>query len=80
MLSAHSTNAKFAIWFVRAVPVIPIVDRYASSYSYQQVVFEQSGLAAGSHTLRVTNTGTKNSSASGFYADLDAVEAEALTP
>ena len=35
---------------------------------------------AGSHLLQVTNTGTKNPSATGFWADVDAVEAEALTP
>jgi hypothetical protein len=27
MLSAHSTNAKLQIWFVRVVPVMPIDDR-----------------------------------------------------
>ena len=30
---------------------------YAPSYGYQQVVFEATGLGAGSHTLLVMNTG-----------------------
>ena len=33
---------------------------YAPAFCYQQVVFEATGLAAGSHTLSVVNTGTKN--------------------
>ena len=45
-------------------------------YGYQQVVFEATGLGAGSHTLQVINTGTKNPSSSGTYLDIDAVEAE----
>ena len=45
-------------------------------YGYQQVVFEATGLGAGSHTLQVINTGTKNPASTGTYLDIDAVEAE----
>ena len=43
---------------------------------YQQVVFEQAGLSAGSHVLVVTNTGTTSAPSGGTYVDLDAVDAE----
>ena len=55
------------------------VDMYAETYSYQQVVFEQAGLSAGSHVLVVTNTGTTSAPLGGTYVDLDAVDAEGAT-
>ncbi len=53
-----------------------LVDMYSPSYQYQQVVFEQSGLPAGPHTLEVVNTATNNPPSTGTYLDIDAVEAE----
>ena len=60
---------------------VPVDGGYVfAGFQLQQVVFEATGLAAGSHTLSVVNTGTKNALSSGTWVDLDAVEAEALTP
>ncbi len=73
-----STGPNRGIVSVKVDGVETLVDMYAPSYSYQQVVFEQAGLSAGSHTLKVQTTGTSNPSALGTYTDLDAVVAEAV--
>ena len=70
-----STGPNRGIVSVKVDGVESLVDMYAPAYGYQQVVFEQSGLSAGSHSLLVTNTGTKNPSSFGTYLDVDAVEA-----
>src|SRR6056297_3651515 len=75
-----STGPNRGIVSVSVDGVETLVDMYAPTYSYQEVVFEQVGLSAGAHTLKVVNTGTANAASSGTYADLDAVEVENVVP
>lgn len=48
-----------------------IVDQYAASKQYQQVLYEIAGLSSGAHTIQLKVTGTKNASSSGYYVDVD---------
>lgn len=50
----------------------PSVDRYASGTSYQQTLFLKQGLSAGTHTIEIQWTGTKNSAATSASIHLDA--------
>jgi bacillopeptidase F len=56
------------------------VDLYSPIGLYQQVVFDQSGLAPGAHTITITVTGTSNPAAEGTYIGADAFEAEGVPP
>ena len=55
-----------------------VVDTYSPQTLYQQVVFEESGLGAGEHTMVVTTTGTTSNpdDPSATRVEIDAVEAE----
>ena len=60
---------------------VPVeVDLYSPSVAYQQVVFEASGLSAGSHSLRIEVTGTKSVSSTAAWVEIDAIEAVDVTP
>ncbi len=52
------------------------VDLYASQPEWQEVLFSVSGLAAGSHSIRIIATGTKNPASQGAFVFIDAFEAE----
>jgi mannan endo-1,4-beta-mannosidase len=51
-----------------------LVDAYGKSRSDQQLLFATPVLASGSHTIRVRNTGTRNSSSSSTYAVADRID------
>lgn len=50
------------------------VDPYASSRTEQNLLFTSAVLASGSHTIKVTGTGTKNAASSGTYMSADRVD------
>jgi len=47
------------------------VDTYAPVYTKQQVLHQRTGLASGSHTIKITLTCGKNASSTGTYEDID---------
>lgn len=47
------------------------VDEYAPGTVPQQILYSATGLSPGSHAIKVVDTGTKDSSSSGYYVDLD---------
>jgi len=49
------------------------VDSYASSAIYQVPLFAKAGLSAGSHTLKIVVTGTKNPAATDALVPIDAI-------
>lgn len=54
------------------------VDLYNSSTVKQQVIYENSSLSSGTHSILIKVTNTKNSSSTGYYSDVDAFEAEGV--
>jgi beta-galactosidase GanA len=59
---------------------VATVDSYAASgKEFQQVLFSQSGLAAGRHTLTITVTGTKNPASSADTVVIDAINVPTAT-
>ena len=50
------------------------VDTYSPQWGKQAVLFEQTNLAAGQHTITITLTGNKNAASSDYYQDVDAFE------
>lgn len=50
------------------------VDLYSPGFSNQVLVWQKYGLSPGSHILTITTTGTKNSSSSNYYAEVDYVK------
>jgi hypothetical protein len=50
------------------------VDQYAASLTCQSLVFSSPIVSAGTHTLNIRVTGTKNASASNNYASVDRVD------
>ena len=48
------------------------VDTYSATTQYQQVVFQQTGLSPGKHTITITVLDQKDSQSSGTYTDIDA--------
>ncbi len=50
------------------------VDLYASSATYQPIVFTANGLSDANHTLTITATGSKNASATGARVVVDALD------
>lgn len=56
------------------------VDLYASSWLKQQTLFSKTGLASGSHTIKIVATNTKNAAASGYYSSVDAFEFDSSLP
>ncbi len=53
---------------------VATVDTYATSSQYQQKVYENLGLGAGTHTLRMKLNGQKNASATGYTIGFDYLE------
>lgn len=51
--------------------LVATVDEYAASNTIQSVLYSKTGLSAGSHTIKIVNTGTKSAPSSGYYIDLD---------
>lgn len=49
-----------------------LVDTYAPAVSTQQVLYQQSGLAPGPHTITITVTSQKDHAATNTYQDVDA--------
>ncbi len=47
-------------------------DTYLSSNSLQQVLYQKTGLAYGSHTIKIVVKNAKNSASSGYFQDIDA--------
>jgi Beta-propeller repeat len=50
------------------------IDTYATTDQIQAVLYSTTGLSAGSHTLTIEVTGTRNSSAKGLWVWIDAFE------
>ena len=53
-----------------------LVDLYSSGYLHQAKVYSVTGLASGSHTLKIEVTGTKDASSSAVQANLDAIDTD----
>jgi len=68
------TGPKMGIVTVSVDGAAPVdVDLYAATSQFRQVVFSTAALAPGAHTVRVTVSGRKNSSAEGTHASIDGV-------
>jgi len=50
------------------------VDLYAPSPQYQVIVYRNTSLSSGTHTIQIRNTNTKNASASSYYSWIDFFE------
>jgi O-glycosyl hydrolase len=50
------------------------IDNYKSSTLYRVPFYRKTGLASGSHTVKVVVSGTKNTSASDYYIYIDSIE------
>jgi hypothetical protein len=50
------------------------IDCYASGFQYQQLVYTKSGLAPGSHTIKIVVKGTKNANSQNYYLNVDYIE------
>jgi hypothetical protein len=48
------------------------IDEYSPGTLYQQDAYVKTGLASGSHTIKIVCKGTKNASSTGTYIDVDA--------
>jgi hypothetical protein len=48
------------------------VDTYSPQWGYQTVLYMQTGLASGQHTITITMTGNHNNASSNYYQDVDA--------
>ncbi|MDO8942440.1 MAG: hypothetical protein Q7U75_04615, partial [Desulfobacterales bacterium] len=66
---------KMAI-YIDNVLVHPGYDLYRISPKYQEMIYESAPLAAGWHTVKLVCTNLKNTFASGYYVNLDAIEIE----
>ena len=50
------------------------VDLYATSWLKQQVLYSNTALSGGQHTIRIMVTNTKNASSSGYYSSIDVLK------
>jgi beta propeller repeat protein len=50
------------------------IDLYSGTTEYQKSVYTRSGLASGTHTIKIEVAGTKNPSSSNTYVDVDAFD------
>ncbi|MDF2522507.1 MAG: Carbohydrate binding family 6 [Clostridiales bacterium] len=82
-LTANTTSFKLAIkkhaWAGNADIYIDgvldaTIDCYASGFQYQQLVYTKSGLAPGSHTIKIVVKGTKNANSQNYYLNVDYIE------
>jgi predicted carbohydrate-binding protein with CBM5 and CBM33 domain len=53
---------------------VATVDCYSAATSAQQALFQKTDLTTGTHTIRITVTGQKNSKSAAFYVDVDRFE------
>jgi alpha-L-fucosidase 2 len=51
---------------------VATVDQYSTATARQQVLYSNTGLANGTHTIKIVSTGTKSASSSDVKIDLDA--------
>ena len=76
-----ATNTNHGIASVSIDSGAPVaVDTYSPTWNKQVILFDQTGLANGQHTLTITATGSKNSASSGTYQDVDAIVTGATPP
>jgi hypothetical protein len=52
-------------------PVATNIDTYSASTSYQQMVYQNTGLSSGRHQVRIKLNSHKNASSSGYYIGVD---------
>jgi beta-galactosidase GanA len=52
---------------------VATVDGYSSGTDFKQLEYSVTGLTAGSHTLKIVVTGTKDSASSGTFVSVDAI-------
>lgn len=60
--------------YLDGVLVASAIDLYAPNEQLQQVLYTQSGLSLGSHTIKVVVRSDKNPSSSGNYVLVDAFQ------
>lgn len=73
LIARKSAAGGIANIFIDGAKVAEI-DRYAAATSFQQTLFQRSGLAAGTHTISIEWTGRKNAASRGTSIHLDAFE------
>jgi hypothetical protein len=71
-IAPKSNNGGYASVYLDGVLVASNVTTYAAATSYQQVIWSDSGLANGPHTLKIVVDGTKPSASINTYVQLDA--------
>jgi hypothetical protein len=74
VVARKGTDSGFANIYLDGNLVAANVDTYASPVQYQQTIYENNALSAGSHTISLEPTGTKNASSSSSYVKLDNFE------
>jgi beta-galactosidase GanA len=72
-IGPKNTNGGIADVSIDGGPATAVDSYAASGKEFQQVMFSQSGLAAGPHTLTITVTGTKNPASSADTVVIDAI-------
>ncbi|MEN6430571.1 MAG: hypothetical protein ABFC80_07000, partial [Coriobacteriales bacterium] len=72
-LGARESNGGIADVYVDGAKVAS-VDTYRTAWGYDRTVYWTEGLAQGTHTLRVVNTGAKNASSSGTKVSVQALD------
>ena len=73
-IGAKSNNYGKANVYIDGVLQGSNIDCYNSTKLYQQVLYTKTGLASGTHTIKVVVNGTKNASSTGYYIAIDAFE------
>jgi beta-galactosidase GanA len=58
---------------------VATVDGYSSGTDFRQLAYSVTGLAAGSHTLKVVVMGTKDAGSGGTYVSIDAINVPTAT-
>jgi hypothetical protein len=71
-IAPKSNNGGYADVYVDGVLVATNVTTYAATTSYQQVIWSDSGLAYGTHTIKIVVLGTKPAASTGYYVQIDA--------
>jgi Tfp pilus assembly protein PilV len=67
-----SNNGGYANIYIDGTLVASNVTTYNANTSYQQVIWSDSGLSNGSHTIKILADGTKPAASTGTYVQLDA--------
>jgi hypothetical protein len=71
-IAPKSNNGGYADVYIDGTLVATNVTTYAATTSYQQVIWSDSGLSNGPHTLKIVVLGTKPSASTNTYAQIDA--------